>query len=318
MNNTIIFKHFTYNYLCFVYIWLSLNESMKQFIRKCLFFLVPFLLFVGITLSVYFIRKESILSQINRISQATCLLIGDSHIKRFHEDWFGVRAYNFSSFGEPYYITYEKLRRVLLVDSCKVKTVIAGVSFHNFTPVFYRLMNLNFPEGRSCIERYHYFLDVNNSLYKSNEIMSREYIKGIYSKPDMGGLFYSDRSNPDSLDILRTVNSHYSYETEKELDYGNQLMYLLKIDSICHVYNIDLYYVATPYHRIYINNVERHYFDNLSLVLNKVEYGRFINLYTQGISSDYMADADHLNFKGGEIIAKMLVDSISLYTSTPF
>ncbi|MCK4829569.1 hypothetical protein KA005_78315, partial [bacterium] len=105
-------------------------------------------------------------------------------MQRIKPDHFSLNTLNYGSSAEHYYFSYEKIKDLLSYDDYKLKQIILGVNLHNLAPVYSRRFSTDFPEGRTNLFRYVYFLDLMNQSYCSfNDFLSLNFIKGIYMEP---------------------------------------------------------------------------------------------------------------------------------------
>jgi hypothetical protein len=223
-------------------------------------------------------------------------------------------SYNFASFGEHYYFTYQKLNKIISSKSHKIQKIVLGVSVHNFGPIFNRLFDLDFPEGQASLRRYLYFIDLDERTFIKDrrKLFSKALIEGIYLKLDWGGFYKSNSENPDSLIIMEGLKRHYKKVASERRYSTEQIKYLHQIDSLCKLNNINLYLVSTPYHPLYKKNIAPYYFDNFKKVLDNIKNTRHINYLDCQIDPDLMADGTHLNYKGSEFFSKMINENINI------
>ncbi len=240
--------------------------------------------------------------------------MGDSQIGRLQSNIIDTRAYNFSSAAEHYYFTYHKLRCILENTNFKTKVVILGVSVHNFAPVYNRLFDLNFPEGKNSLKRYIYFLNFSNDcnfINSINQVLSREFISGIFSKPSLEGSIKSENSNPSADIINETFEMHYSIKRDENKFCFSQRENLYKIDSLCKVKNIELILISTPYHIKYKSQIKPEYFNFFTDVLTKLKHRKHINFLNDNPDPAFMSDANHLNVKGALYYCTIIRDQLN-------
>ena len=85
---------------------------MKEFIDKLVLFILPFVQF-GLLFPIYsFYQQTKVDKKLHEISQNTCFLIGDSQIQRINKKYFKMPTYNFASYGEGYFFSYNKLLKI--------------------------------------------------------------------------------------------------------------------------------------------------------------------------------------------------------------
>lgn len=287
---------------------------MKKFGFKLLIFSLPALLFFVLTTMFYFFSKSKVNSKLKEISKYKCLLMGDSQIQCLNEALIGENSKNIASFGEHYYFTYNKLQKITKNKNHKIDKVILGVSIHNFSPVYNRLFNLDFPEGKKSLRRYLYFIQISNNSNFIKKLLVKQLILSVYSAPDWGGFYVSNNSNPSIEIINKTFNMHYSRKQNEEKFSNSQKTYLYKIDSICTSNNIELKLISAPYHIKYKEKIDVEYYAFFSKTLEKLNQRHHLNFITDKVDSSFMSDANHLNKFGGKYYSEMIRKEIDART----
>ena len=185
-----------------------------------------------------------------------------------------------------------------------------GASTHNFAPVYNRLFDLNYSEGKSCLNEYLYFINLGDfSFLGRKELTIKSLIKGLQLEPNWGGLKESTHVNPDSSIIEETIKMHYSI-SETESKYSiSQAKYLYLIDSLCLANNIDLYLVSTPYHPYYRESIPHGYTEYFEDVIKNIT-SPYIDYRMAPAIIPYMSDGNHLNTKGAALFSKKINDEI--------
>lgn len=280
---------------------------MKKFIRRILIFLVPIILFSLFTLGYFYHYKLKVESEFENISRYECIIMGDSQVQRIDPKQFRPDTYNFGSTGEHFFFTFEKIKRLTEFNDHKIKNIILGVSPVSFAPLYNRMIDTKFIEGRMSLTRYLYFISIdNNEFLKNVDILSKSMIKAIYRKPDWGGLTGSDFKNPDSAIIDMAFHQHFKIVLSENKYSSVQIKYLFKIDSICKVNDISLLLVSLPNHPLYLNKIDDLYYRVLYHTVDSMNKVKYINYLDYDIDPDLMSDANHLNNKGGDIFTKYL------------
>ena len=280
---------------------------MKKIILRILIFLAPILLSLFFTLIYFYNYKLKVVSEFENISSYECLIMGDSQMQRINPKLFGLNTYNFSSSGEHFFFTYEKIRRLIRSGDHKINHIILGVSPVSFAPVYNRMFSTKYIEGRMSLTRYLYFIGLdNNEFFQGVDILSKSMIKGIYRKPDWGGLTESNKKNPDSKIIDMLFKQHFNIVLSENQYSSVQIKYLSKIDSICNVNDISLVLVSLPNHPLYLKKIDDLYYNILNHSVNSMSNVKYINYLDYEINPELMSDANHLNSKGGDIFSKYL------------
>lgn len=282
---------------------------MKKITVKIILFSLPMIIFIIIT-AVFYKNKKSKLK--TEFSEYQTLLVGDSQIQRLKGNQISNGAKNIASPGEHYYFTYQKLKRIVKGKNNNIDTIFIGVSIHNFAPVYNRLFNLGFSEGRRSLKRYTYFIEnINDFDDISFDVkMLKSLIIGVYSQPNWGGEASSTNSMPNDTLIEETFNMHYAInKNEKEFCYA-QRNYLYKIDSLCLDENIELILVSTPYHSLYKEKIEEKYSAFFVESLMPLKHRAHLNYLNDKIHPSLMSDANHLNLHGAKIYSALIKSSL--------
>jgi hypothetical protein len=257
------------------------------------------------------------MSEFKPISEYECLIMGDSQTQRINPEYFTTKTYNLASSGEHFYFTLQKIKKIIRCKNHKTKQIILGVSTHNFAPVYSKYFDTQFPEGKYSLVKYFYFIDVQEFIHKVIE--GKEFIRKddlfcisnvksvLFGDPDMGGLFKSDLANPDSSIINETLKRQYGTTKSYSL---SQVKYLKEIVKLCSKNKIDVYLISTPYHPYYLSKVDDYYFKIFNKTISELDNVTYISYITPNFRVDFMADANHLNTKGSDVISKMINDTI--------
>ena len=287
---------------------------MKRFLKKVILFLSVPVVLIGIIERVFYIdMQERVEARFNQLAKNKTLLMGDSQIQRLDSSLFQDNAAMLGSSGEPYYVTYYKLKRILDQDMVKVENVILGVSPHNFSPIYNKILDIEWPEGKKAKKRYFYFLNIQENIYFNyKEMLSPNLIELIWSKPEWGGYVVSENSNPDSVIINKIFKMHYRDDSVNYSSEGMQSDYLELISELCENRGIKLYLVSSPYHKDYLKRISPKYIDHLSAALEGVKYTKYIDFITDDVASGFMSDANHLNSLGSSYYTRKLLEEISV------
>ncbi len=288
---------------------------MKKFRIKLVKFCIPIISLLIITIIFFFYTKFKTKKRILEISKNECFIMGDSQVQRINPHLIGHKTYNFASSGEHFYFSYFKLLDIIEAGGGKPKMVILGVSIHNFSPIYDRLFDLNYAEGKNSLKRYLYFTRVFEnydfiSSYK--QLLNYETFLNVYNGQDWGGFYESNNSNP-SIDLInKTFKMHFSKSKIEEKYSQTQVNYLNKIDSLCMANNIELVLLSTPYHLKYKNQIDTGYFDFFTHEIEKIKHRKHLNFLNDSIDSSYMSDANHLNVKGATFYSNQIQNQLRL------
>lgn len=287
---------------------------MKRLVVKIISFSIPAFLFFISTLTFYYVSKQKTNSKLKNLSQYQCLLMGDSQIQRLRGDIISKSAKNIASSGEHYYFTYHKLLTILQNENRKLNKIILGVSIHNFAPVYNRLFNIEFSEGKNSLKRYLYFIQIfsdSNFLTDYTQLIKPSIVSSVFSSAEWGGFKESNNSNPSEEIIDKSFNIHFSIKgNEEEFSYS-QRKYLHKIDSLCSLNKIELIFVSTPYHQRYKDKIDAKYLNFFSETLKNFNHRYHINFIADKVDPSIMSDANHLNKLGAKKYSGIIETNIN-------
>jgi hypothetical protein len=235
--------------------------------------------------------------------------MGDSQIQRLRCDIISPNSYNIASSGEHYFFTYQKLKKILQNKENRVKQILLGISIHSFAPAYNRLFSLQFPDGKSSLKRYLYFLEITDSiefLADLNKHFDSKFISYLYANPEWGGYFESTNSKPDPSIIDKTLRIHYSLKQDEDKFCFSQIKYLSAIDSLCQTCNIDLVLLSTPYHPDYRKKIKPEYINFFNEIKQKFRHRTHINYSEVDINPNMVSDANHLNKLGAKYYSETI------------
>tara|TARA_B100000809_G_C15083552_1_gene510553 strand:- start:37 stop:903 length:867 start_codon:yes stop_codon:yes gene_type:complete len=287
---------------------------MKRFLKKVILFLSVPVVLIGITELVFYRdMQKRVEARFNQLAKSKVLLMGDSQIQRLDSSLFADSTSMLASSGEPYYATYFKLKRILDQDDVKVENVILGASPHNFAPIYNKILDREWPEGKKSMKRYFFFLDIHNSIYFNyKDVFSPKFIELIWSEPEWGGYVVSENSNPDSVTINKIFKMHYGDDSLKYRSEGMQLEYLELLSELCEKGGIKLHLISTPYHKDYVKRISPKYIGRMSVALEVMKYTKYIDFMTDDVDPNFMSDANHLNSLGSRYYTNKLLEEISV------
>lgn len=297
---------------------LSISNSdilMRSFLIKSIKFV--FTCLVAYYFIVFSYNSIDIRQRFKKINGHRLLILGDSQLQRLETDLVGDSTYNFASSGEFYLVTYHKLLRLIDQNPGKFNAVLLGISVHSFAPTYNRLMNVDFFDGQSSLERYFYFLPLSESWTFAHHEPSRLF-KSIDKTTEWGGAFSSVRSNPDSSIINETLRSHYGIQKNEGRFCDEQSLYLKKIDSLCIAKQIRLVLVTCPYHQDYLSKVDSSYIVHYQTVLSSLRTKAHISFLDDRVRPEWMSDACHLNRSGSAVYSMRIKQALDSMNQTVY
>lgn len=288
---------------------------MKKFLSNSLTFIfLPLLYFSLNGLVNYCIY----LNHNSGLKEANILIVGDSHPQKSLDPRFFSNAANISQIGEPYILTYWKLKKIL--KEHKPDTVIIGFAPHNISAfndlkfskkkwsaeMFRRSYAIQDFENLTGIEvDYIEFLKV---LWKQTclfpQLYHNNYI-GSYSN-------YLDSILSDS-NLQSTVRRHY-YNKGKELGISETaISYLDSTINLLKSLNIEAILVSSPVHESYYTQIPSPVKYMYREVKQRLENQQLtvIDKTTDFYSDSLYLDSNHLNQLGARKFTKDVIKAIN-------
>lgn len=282
--------------------------------RKLLLNLIIFLLilfgYFGINISInkIIINKTKI-----PFEKVTTLIVGDSQMARAINPSIFESAKNISQNGEPYFVTYWKLK--YLLQKIKVDTIIIGFSHYNLSGI----MDRRFIDKKWSLEMFTRIYPIKN-LYgiKNIEIDYYEYFNTYFRNmclfPKRNHMkFIGEYANSNASNITNPesyIRDHY-YNNDKNIGISEMaISYLDSIIQLAKIQNIYPILVGTPVHESYytkipINIIDRYNLEKSRLVLQ--DYC-VIDLTDYFYKDNYYFDLHHLNEYGAKIFTSEILD----------
>lgn len=288
---------------------------MEKFLKKILLYLLLPTIYIGMNT---FINYQILKNLKPKIQQASILILGDSHFRRAINPDFFESAVNVSMQGEPYYISYWKLKE--LYPIVRPDTVFLAFSPYNIggfndlklsNPMWANMMF----EWYYPIEEFHNLTDIKINYRQYFRVLLRQF--GYY--PHYQHLNYIGKYTTEDEGISRihnfedVINRQY-YDNDKVLGVSETTVnYLDSLIDFCHLYQISPVLIGTPVHPSYFNLIP-------SPILNRFEIEKK-RMLSKGVKvidktqhfypdSCYL-DADHLNSKGSKLFMDTLVKELN-------
>ncbi len=287
---------------------------MKKFLLKIILFTSPLFIFILFSFIFFLFKSQKIDAKMKRIAEEyECVLMGDSQIQRLKAEMFTPNTINLASSGEPYFFTYNKIKKLLNNEDSKIKKIILGVSAHNFGASYDRLCDVTLPVGKHMLKIHLYFFSLDNysDFVNVHNFPVYELFSAIYYRtPAFGGEYESDKSHP-TMEIINSIfENHYESLVRAKKNKYFQRKYLYKIDSICTQKNVDLILVSTPYHSEYKKKVPAEYYDFLNETIKKIPDSNYISFLSEETDPGLLSDANHLNKRGAVIYTDIINQKI--------
>ncbi len=279
---------------------------MIKLIKNFFVFLVVILLVI---LCFYIFHKIKINSTLNVIRKNSYLIMGDSQMQRLSENNFSAKTFNFSSTAEPYYITYNKLKKILNSEHINLELILIGVSTHNFSPIYEKMFDFSSIEGLSFLNNHTYYLNLWDDFIPFSCFIKKDFYQGLIMGPLQNKIVKSSKSYPSKEVIKKSLKMHY-FREETNSKINIQQKYLQKIVDLCMSNQIKLLFITMPVHEYYKANIPLEYKEELRHVLESFEIVNFnfMNLHTP---DSLFSDGHHLNINGATHYSRLINDSIN-------
>jgi hypothetical protein len=238
--------------------------------------------------------------------------MGDSHIMTSINDQKFPNAYNIAQEGEPYPVTYFKLRNILKDNT--FDTLILGFSPHNISEfndhkfsktywaneLFDRIYSILSPGdlGPFQVNKFSYGKAIFKNMLVYPKINHRNFI-GHY-KP-LKETLDPEKQNPDE-----PINRHFYNDKKLYTVSATSIAYLDSIRTLSASHNMKVILISSPVYPKYKEMIPERFsskFDSLSSVLS----GQDIPVYDLSgtiTQKEYFANFDHLNAKGSDVFTQ--------------
>jgi len=280
---------------------------MSHFLNKTLTFILTSILLVAcVVLIPNFLVKK--FSRFNIDKGYKIALFGHSHSECAFNDSLISGFKNLSHSAEPYFYTYQKVKKVISQNN-QLETILIEYSNNQIDVKMdewtwgYKYMSNMFPQYASFMDPsdLELLFDKNpKDFVNCVSILTRQNIFRVATlnynfSSSIGG--YLKINNPKPLEIKNTpsvLNNEATSERTK-LSMTN-LKYLRKIIDYCHQKHKKVFLVRSPQHKGYeFMKNEKVFMKIKKLYFQDVEFLDFNNF---PLRDDEFADLGHLNFKG--------------------
>ena len=306
-----ISKYYTRNYFFWrstARIYLFPILAVQVFLRNSLLFLCCILV---VFMSVYGYHKIKLNTKFETIAtNYSYLIMGDSQTQRLSEDVFDKKTFNFSNTAEHYCFTYYKLKQLFSQETCNTKLILLGVSVHNFSSIYHKLLDLDKEEGLSSLKNFVYYLDMfDNEVFSFYDIISRkQFYQGVLKGPLKNRVIRSSMKEPKKEDVLKAIEMHFSKDgLDKTVD--NQIYFLRKIVDLCKENKVDVFFISTPVHHQYKENIPQKELEKFYQIVQKFDVHQ-INYLDSVVPDSLMSDGNHLNIQGANYYGGLISQEI--------
>ena len=262
-------------------------------------------------MSVYVYHKIKLNAKFEIIAtNYSYLIMGDSQTQRLSEDVFDKKTFNFSNKAEHYCFTYYKLKQLFSQETYNTKLILLGVSVHNFSPIYHKLVDLDKEEGLSSLKNFLYYLNIfDNEVFSSYDMISRkQFYQGVLEGPLKNRVIRSSMKEPKKEDVLKAIEMHFSKDgLDKTVD--NQAYFLRKIVELCKENKVDIFFVSTPIHNQYKENIPQKELEKFYQIVQKFDVHQ-INYLDSVVPDSLMSDGNHLNIQGANYYGGLISQEI--------
>jgi hypothetical protein len=262
-------------------------------------------------MSVYAYHKIKLNAKFEKIAtNYSYLIMGDSQTQRLSEDVFDKKTFNFSNKAEHYCFTYYKLKELFSQETYNTQLILLGVSVHNFSSIYQKLVDLDIEEGLSSLKNFVYYLNIfDNEVFSSYDMISRkEFYQGVLEGPLKNRVIRSSKKEPKKEDVLKVIEMHFSKDgLDKTVD--NQAYFLRKIVELCKENKVDIFFVTTPVHHQYKENIPQKELERFYQIVQKFDIHQ-INYLDSVVPDSLMSDGNHLNIQGANYYGGLISQEI--------
>ena len=213
------------------------------------------------------------------------------------------------------------MRYYLVKEKLQGKIVIIAFGYHNISPLYENRFNKNVITS-GWIPMVNLELNSTNFFAKSYDYSwQNNIIENIFSKRRLGKLYYRSSGKPsinttrfctDTTFFTKTVTRHYINPDYLDADIIQE-KYLSLIIELLIKQNCEIFLLNTPITEYYFNKIPISIKNKHSTLVNKFEKVQYLdlnNILEVDIDSTIFKDADHVNQKGDNLIAKYITNKI--------
>jgi len=281
---------------------------MKPFLKKILLYIVvPIVTCHLLFFLAYKLISLQVDDRLREIARKNSILImGDSQMQKFSPDLIDGDVENVASPGEHYFVTYSKLRKMLAAKDHKIRTILLGVSLHNFSPDFISHFDPDHAEGKFTVQHGMFFFDLfaNEFIQPHQLILDKNFFLGVIKGPVWGHEVFIHQ-NPDTVLVDWELKYMFDGSFKANLSQA-QPFYLEKIVGLCEQENISLVFISAPVHQYYKSHVDPVYYQTLQKVVSDHGNLPYVNFLNDSTKSIYMNDSNHLNKEGAEAYTRKI------------
>lgn len=285
---------------------------MRQFFKSLILFIVPLILFFSFNfiINIFFIKNEKI-----KAKKCSILIIGDSHFQRGINPSQFNNAENMAQLGEPYIISYWKLKKLL--PHFKPDTVILGFAPHNIST----LNDTKFSDPKWSSEMFQRSLLIGklkdtegmvvDKVGLAKVVMVELFLiprkKHIHYIGKFAGTAQKKKMNPKDA-----ASRHFYNKNEILKSSETSIAFLEKMVTLLKSRNITPILVCTPVHSSYLQLIPPSFRQTFTDQKEKFKQSgiKVLDYSELTLPDSLFMDADHLNMEGSRRFTQQLITDI--------
>jgi len=283
-------------------------NAMKTLFKNIAFFLLIPLLYFGFNISFNYYHIKNTKPTIPKVNY---LILGDSHIQGTIDPSYFTNALNYAKSGEPYFVSYWKLKFLIEQPNVALDTVLLGFSHHDIS----RSKDLSLI-GNGSYDQFKRSYSIHHFTKKDSlEIDQYKYFnilfRNLVAYPKFKHYYFQGNYGRIDKDLTKRelyntppVKHYHFFNKDKGYDIStSNINYLDSIINLCKSKDIHLLLIAAPVTRDYFENIPSKFiskFDQLKSTYNSQNIKTLD--FSQAIAEDSLfADFNHLNGKGSQL-----------------
>jgi hypothetical protein len=283
---------------------------MSKFIKNIIRYLLCFfsIIFLVVFITKYTVKKNA---DFKLESNVTSIILGNSQPESAYNDSLISNFKNLAKSGESYFYNHQKLKHILeqneQLNTVYIEFSTANILIREDEKIWKnRFINNQLPTYFNFLEfNDHKLLALKNSsgythsLFKSLKQNIKRITLNKYNYIDsVGGYLYLKRNKIQTiLDTLANNNTkQHKLSTQETSLYD--LGYLKKMIALCKKKDIDVYFIRSPYHKLFAGNRYEASFQKIKQ--NRFGDVPFLDCKNFPIENSEFGDLQHLNFIGAK------------------